>query len=52
MPDRAIVPRRVRGGASRAKGTGEEALDRLTRSVEAAQDALKGPSQGAQQRNA
>jgi sugar-specific transcriptional regulator TrmB len=41
MPDRAIVPRRVRGGASRAKGTGEEALDRLTRSVEAAQDALK-----------
>ena len=41
MPDRAIVPGRVRGGASRAKGTGEDALDRLTRSVEAAQEALK-----------
>lgn len=41
MPDRASMTGRVRSGASRAKGAGEEALDRLTRSVEAAQDALK-----------
>ena len=41
MPDRASMTGRVRSGASRARGAGDEALDRLTRSVEAAQDALK-----------
>jgi hypothetical protein len=41
MPERAIVTSRVRGGASRAKGAGQLAFDRLTLSVEAAQDALK-----------
>lgn len=41
MAERATVTRRVRGGTARAKGTGQAALDRLTRSVEAAQEALK-----------
>jgi hypothetical protein len=41
MPQRAIVPRRIRGGASRAQGAGQAALDRLTQSVDAAQEALK-----------
>ena len=41
MPERATVTRRVRGGASRAQGAGQAAMDRLTQSVEAAQEALK-----------
>lgn len=41
MPERATVTRRVRGGASRAQSAGQAAMDRLTQSVEAAQEALK-----------
>jgi chromosome segregation ATPase len=41
MPARATVTKRVRGGASRARGAGEASLERLTQSVEAAQGALK-----------
>jgi hypothetical protein len=41
MPARATVTKRVRGGASRAKGAGEASFERLTQSVEAAQGALK-----------
>jgi predicted nucleic acid-binding Zn-ribbon protein len=35
------VTKRVRGGASRARGAGEASFERLTQSVEAAQVALK-----------
>jgi hypothetical protein len=41
MPARATVTKRVRGGASRARGAGEASFERLTQSVEAAQVALK-----------
>jgi hypothetical protein len=41
MPARATVTKRVRGGASRARGAGEASFERLTQSVEAAQAALK-----------
>jgi hypothetical protein len=41
MPARATVTKRVRGGASRARGAGEASFERLTQSVEAAEAALK-----------
>jgi hypothetical protein len=41
MPKTASVGGRVRGGASRARHAGQGALDRLTKSVEAAEVALK-----------
>ena len=41
MRARATVTKRVRGGASRAKGAGEASFERLTQSVEAAEAALK-----------
>jgi hypothetical protein len=41
MPARTTVTKRVRGGASRARGAGEASFERLTQSVEAAQVALK-----------
>jgi hypothetical protein len=41
MPARATVTKRVRGGASRARGAGEASFERLTLSVDAAEAALK-----------
>lgn len=41
MPERVTVTSRARGGASRAKGAGQAAFDRLMQSVEAAQAALE-----------
>jgi hypothetical protein len=40
MPQRSTATRAVRGGASRARDTGQAAFDRLTQSLEAAQVAL------------
>jgi len=41
MPQRTTATRAVRGGASRARDTGQTAFDRLTQSLELAQAALK-----------
>ena len=51
MPERASVTGHVRRGVSRASAAGEDALDRLTRSVQAAQDALEDLRGGSEQGN-